>query len=162
MCRSGRLPRPSAAAVSSPDFRPAFDVLDADRDGKISRDDLKSFYSASVGPTDDDVIASMISAADSDRNGFVDFEEFERVLAGGGGAGGGELGIMEEAFRVMDRDGDGLVGFEDLKKCLEWAGMGLGDEDVRAMIRMGGGDENEGVRLEGLMKILAVDSAAAR
>lgn len=156
MCPSGRDPRPSAAAAS-PDFRLAFDALDADQDGKISRDDLKAFYSSKPGgPTDEEDIASMISAADEDRNGFVDFGEFERVLGRGARRRGG---IMEDVFRVMDQDRDGRVGFEDLKKYSEWAGMGLGDEDVRAMIRMSGEDESEGIGFEGLVKILSVDYA---
>ena len=163
MCPTGRYPLPSSAAVFSPDLRPAFDILDFDRDGKISRDDLKSFYSEKsaaedsiVAAVEDDVIGSMMSAADSDRDGFVEFSEFEGVLGRRVGSG---LGIMEEVFRVMDRDGDGRVGFEDLKAYLELAGMGLGDEDVMAMIRMGGGDESQGIGLEALVEILAVDFA---
>ncbi|XP_020258457.1 probable calcium-binding protein CML18 [Asparagus officinalis] len=80
------------------DFRHAFDildVLDADGDSKINLSDLKSTII-----TDNDIIASMISAANTDHNGIVDFDEFERVLGGGGGRDGRE--VMEDPFRVMD------------------------------------------------------------
>ncbi|XP_010938230.1 calcium-binding protein CP1-like [Elaeis guineensis] len=158
MCPSSRYPslRDLAAGAAPEDFRPAFDVLDADRDGKISRDDLKAFYSGFASPAlSEDDISSMISAADADRNGFVDFDEFQRVL-GRLSAGGS---VMKEAFRVMDRDGDGKVGFEDLKAYLGWAGMPIGDEEIRTMIRMGGGDAADGVGFDALVKILAVDFA---
>ncbi|XP_008808702.1 calcium-binding protein CP1-like [Phoenix dactylifera] len=161
MCPSGRDPsrRNLAAAGAAPaDFRSAFDVLDADRDGKISRDDLKAFYSGFASPAlSEDDISSMISAADADRNGFVDLDEFQRVLCRRSAVGS----VMEEAFRVMDRDGDGKVGFEDLKAYLGWAGMPTGDEEIRAMIRMGGGDAVDGVSFDALVKILAVDFASS-
>lgn len=168
MCPSDRHPRGGGAA--SPDLRPAFDVLDADHDGRISRDDLKAFFSSAASPLTEDDIVAMISAADADRNGFVDYDEFERVLGrrsrprrrsscGGGGSAGPRGGVMEEAFRVMDRDGDGKVGFEDLRAYLEWAGIPACDDDVRAMIRIGGGDGADGVCLDALARILAVDLA---
>ncbi|XP_047946526.1 LOW QUALITY PROTEIN: calcium-binding protein CP1-like [Salvia hispanica] len=141
-------------SVEKSNLRSAFDVLDADGDGRISHADLRAFYGGISG-SDDDVIGSMISAADSNRDGFVEYDEFRRVL-GGGKRRGGANSAMEEAFRVMDKDGDGKVGMEDLKVYLEWAGLEARDEDVRAMIRLGGGDESGGVTFEGLLKILAV------
>ncbi|KAG1371370.1 Calcium-binding protein CP1 [Cocos nucifera] len=160
MCPSGRcLSLHDLAVGAAPeDFRPAFDVLDADRDGKISRDDLKAFYSGFVSAAlSEDDISSMISAADADCNGFVDFDEFQRVL----GRRSAGRSVMEEAFRVMDRDGDGKVGFEDLKAYLGWVGMPIGDDEIRTMIRMGGGDAADGVSFNSLVKILAVDFASS-
>ncbi|CAN6325419.1 unnamed protein product [Urochloa humidicola] len=155
----------SAAAGAGGDLRPAFDVLDADRDGRISREDLKSFYAtagtAGGGRVDDDDLAAMIAAADADHDGFVQYDEFESLLAGRAAAaagGAGRLSAMEDAFRLMDRDGDGKVGFDDLKAYLGWAGMPAADEEVRTMIRVaGGGDVDEGVGIEALARVLAVD-----
>lgn len=167
MCPTGRYLGLDLSGAGG-DLRPAFDVLDADRDGRISREDLKSFYAA-AGPAagdrfDDDDLAAMIAAADADRDGFVQYDEFERLLAGRAAAaaaaagGAGRRSAMEGAFRLMDRDGDGKVGFQDLKAYLDWAGMPAADEEVRAMIRVaGGGDGGEGVGLEALAGVLAVD-----
>ncbi|GFZ11470.1 Ca2+-binding protein 1 [Actinidia rufa] len=127
MCPTGTstavLRRDEAAARGS-DLRPAFDVIDADRDGKISKDDLRAFYAgfSGSGASEEDMIGSMMTVADANEDG----------------------------------DGDGLVGFEDLQRYLKWAGFETGDEDIRAMIRLGGGDENRGVTFDGLLKILAV------
>ncbi|XP_051181495.1 calcium-binding protein CP1 [Lolium perenne] len=164
MCPGGKyagLDHPAGAG----DLRPAFDVLDADRDGRISRDDLKSFYANTGGATSDDDIAAMIAAADADRDGFVQYHEFEGLLgratgAAAKGASGGCTSAMEDAFRLMDRDGDGKVGFEDLKAYLGWAGMPVDDDEVRAMISVAG-DGDGGVGLEALARILAVDFEAA-
>uniref|UniRef100_A0A1D1YFM3 Squidulin n=1 Tax=Anthurium amnicola TaxID=1678845 RepID=A0A1D1YFM3_9ARAE len=164
MCPSERYGRREEAMAGSTKgsgpLRPAFDLLDADRDGRIGRDDLKAFYSSSAGcgnqDGDDEAIGSMITAADADRDGYVAFEEFSRAVLPGGG------GVMEEVFRVMDRDGDGLLGFGDLRGYMYWARLPASDDDIRAMLRLGGaGDDGEGgggVSLEGLVKILAGDS----
>lgn len=145
--------------VEKSNLRSAFDVIDGDGDGRISHNDLRAFYGGISG-SNDDVIGSMISAADSNKNGYVEYEEFERVLSGGEKKkkkeNGRTNGAMEEAFRVMDKDGDGKVGLEDLRTYLGWAGLEARDEDLRAMIRLGGGDETGGVTYEGLLKILFV------
>ncbi|XAR56981.1 hypothetical protein NMG60_11024970 [Bertholletia excelsa] len=146
------------------ELRAAFDVLDANGDGKIGAADLRSFYSgfsgAGVGeaPAEDD-IAAMISLADADKDGYVAYEEFERVLREreeSSGGGRRSFPFLEEAFKMIDRDGDGRVGMEDLRSYLNMAGLEVGnEEEIGAMIRLGGGDEKEGVTYDGFLKILA-------
>lgn len=154
MCPSGRTLLPSSVS----DFRPAFDVLDADRDGKISRDDLRAFY-AGVGGGGDDVIGAMMTVADTNKDGFVEYEEFERVVAAERKPVG--CGAMEDVFRVMDKDGDGKLSHRDLKTYMAWAGFSATDDDINAMIRFGGGDQNGGVTFDGLLRILALECSAA-
>ncbi|KAL5541515.1 hypothetical protein UlMin_009225 [Ulmus minor] len=158
MCPSGRtLAATTSTTASGAGFRPAFDVLDADRDGKISGDDLRAFYSGfSSSGADEGLIRSMIKAADSNKDGFVEYEEFERVLEGSKKISNGG-GVMEDVFRVMDKDGDGKLSHGDLKSYMDSAGFASSDDDIKAMITLGGGDETNGVSFEGLMKILAVD-----
>ncbi|MBA0629220.1 hypothetical protein Godav_023811 [Gossypium davidsonii] len=162
MCPSERnLSRPAKAKSSSTEFRSAFEVLDVDRDGKISREDLRIFYSGfcsgNSGFDDDEMIGTMISLADSNSDGFVEYEEFERVLGLSGNKASG-FGVMEDVFKVMDKDGDGRLSHEDLRSYMKWAGFSASDEDIKAMIRLGGGDGN-GVTFNGLLKILALNFA---
>ncbi|KAL6990093.1 hypothetical protein U1Q18_015841 [Sarracenia purpurea var. burkii] len=146
--------------TGGPGFRSAFEVIDADRDGKISKDDLRSFcagFSGAGVASDEDVIGTMMSVADSNGDGYVEYEEFERVLGEERNAAGGRWGVMEDVFKVMDRDGDGRVGDDDLRGYLKSAGFDTGDEDIKAMIRLGGGDDDRrGVTFEGFLKILGV------
>lgn len=156
MCPSGRtLTAETPSSTLGSDFRPAFDVLDNDRDGKISGDDLRAFYSGfSSSGADESVIRSMMTVADSNEDGFVEYDEFERVLGCQKSSGGR---LMEEVFKVMDKDGDGKLSHADLKSYMNSAGCPSSDEDIKAMIVMGGGDGKEGVSYQGLLKILAVD-----
>lgn len=156
MCPSSRTQAVNAATTSY--FRPAFEVLDSDHDGKISYDDLQTFFSdkADSGEDTHDFIGTMMSAADSNCDGFVEYEEFEKVLECGRNVG---EGLMEDVFRIMDKDGDGKLSHEDLKAFMAVAGLGGdSDEDVAAMIKLGGGDGKigGGVSYEGLLKILSV------
>ncbi|KAK8709802.1 hypothetical protein V6N13_060804 [Hibiscus sabdariffa] len=159
MCPSERnLNRPDNGVPAS-DFRSAFEILDADRDGKISREDLRRFYAGFSNrfSDDDEMIGTMISLADLNRDGFVEYEEFERVLGGHKKKVPSGYGVMEDVFRVMDKDGDGRLSHQDLKSYMNWAGFPASDEDIKAMIRLGGGDGGNGVTFDGLLKILAVD-----
>jgi calmodulin len=157
MCPSGRSLRPQP---STTDFRPAFDILDTDCDGKISRDDLRSFYATVTGGVNggDDAIGAMMSVADTNKDGFVEYEEFERVVSGNNGEKRAlGCGAMEDVFKVMDRDCDGKLSHGDLKNYMAWAGFDATDEEIKAMIKLGGGDQNGGVSFDGLIRLLALD-----
>ncbi|CAL0330208.1 unnamed protein product [Lupinus luteus] len=158
MCPSGRSLRPTATAYSATsNFRPAFDILDADRDGKISRDDLRAFYTGIYGSDSggDDAIGAMMALADTNNNGFVEYEEFEHVVTGERRTLG--FGAMEDVFRLMDKDGDGMLSHQDLKSYMAVAGFSATDEEINAMIKFGGGGENGGVSFDGLLRILALN-----
>lgn len=159
MCPSDRIANPGWSTTTTPsDFWPAFEILDADRDGKISKDDLRVFYTGiSGGGSEDELIGAMISVADENRDGFVQYAEFEKVLGHENRRSGGG-GVMEDVFRVMDKDGDGRLSHQDLKSYMECAGLEASDEDISAMIRLAAGDDGGGVSFNGLLKILAVDS----
>ena len=150
MCPSGRILSSQAAAS---DFRPAFEVLDADRDGKISRDDLRAFYAGVHGGVSggDEMIGAMMTVADTNKDGFVEYEEFVRVMMGNAEKLPVGSGAMEDVFKVMDMDGDGKLSHRDLKAYMSWAGFPATDEDINAMILFGGGDKNGGVTFEGLL-----------
>ncbi|KAJ0628836.1 putative EF-hand domain-containing protein [Helianthus annuus] len=145
MCPTGTSLSPATKAA---DLRSAFEILDVDHDGKISHEDLKTFYT----DASDDVIGTMMTVADSNKNGYVEYEEFEKVVKENNREGG----VMEDVFNDMDRDGDGKVGHEDLRSYLSSAGIQVNDDDIKAMVRLGsgGGGDTDGVTFEGFLRIL--------
>ncbi|CAK7340476.1 unnamed protein product [Dovyalis caffra] len=170
MCPSGTsLAAETKRGGAKSDFRPAFDVLDADHDGKISKDDLRMFYAGfSSNGADDDIIGSMMSVADFNKDGFVEYEEFERVLDGvnenkkSSSSTRSTSGVMEDVFKVMDKDGDGKLGVDDLKSYMQWAGFDATDDDIKAMIKLAGcavGGDKDVVTYDDLLKILALDNS---
>ncbi|XP_050150526.1 calcium-binding protein CP1-like [Malus sylvestris] len=128
-------------------------VSDVDHDDKISKDDLRAFYAGfSSSAAEENLTRLMMSTADKD--GFVQYEEFEHILACDDGAK--SPGVMEDVFKVMDKDGDGKLSHEENTSFFFIAT----DEDIKAMIKLGGSDENQGVTYAGLLKILAVDQVS--
>ncbi|KAI3687187.1 hypothetical protein L1987_80880 [Smallanthus sonchifolius] len=140
MCPTGTSLWP-ARTIS--DLRSAFEILDVDRDGKISHEDLKTSYA----DADDDVIGSMMTVADSNKDGYVEYDEFEKVFDSKRSGG-----VLEDVFKAMDGDGDGKVGFRDLRSYLNSAGFEVSDDEIEAMIKLGDGDDEiGGVTFDGFL-----------
>ena len=61
------------------ELRKAFDVMDENKDGTVSKEELKQLLSGMGEEVTDDVINEMISIADENGDGKVDFEEFVKA-----------------------------------------------------------------------------------
>ncbi|CAI0395786.1 unnamed protein product [Linum tenue] len=119
------------------DLRRIFHRLDRNGDGLLSIEEL-GWLLDRIGPlqhfTSDELESSVGKSA-------LDFDEFLAFCRSIEGGGGGESAAaverdLEEAFRVFDLNGDGLITSEELQKVL--SRLGLWDEttgkDCRRMI----------------------------
>ncbi|KAH9681064.1 hypothetical protein KPL71_026798 [Citrus sinensis] len=68
---------------------------------------------------------------------------------------------MEDVFKVMDKDGDGRLSHDDLKSYMNCASFAATDDDIEAMIRLGGGDENDGVSSPSFSKTSSFSSSSS-
>merc|ERR1712241_1118798 len=83
-----------------------------------------------LNPTEDE-LKDMIRNVDKNCNGAIDFNEFIEMMLRR------DSKIEEDvrhAFRVFDRDGDGLISAEELKLTMNNLGEPLTDHEVRSMI----------------------------
>jgi calcium-dependent protein kinase len=101
-------------AEDEKEFRDAFNALDEDHNGKISKAEmLKGFVSVfgrEISPTEVD---RMFEEADADGNGEIDFDEFiaatmdkDKFLS---------KENIAAAFREFDRDGNGKISLDEIK-----------------------------------------------
>ncbi|OAY56147.1 calcium-binding protein CP1 [Manihot esculenta] len=149
---------PSVSTKPTSVFRTAFDIIDTDHDEKISRDDLRRFYvglSSGGVDVDDDVIGFMMSVADFNKDGFVEYEEFERVLDVNGKTRGSNKEVLEDVFKLIDKDGDGKLSRDDLKSYMQWAGFDVSDNDIETMMKLGGGDDKGGVCFDDFVSLFS-------
>ena len=76
-------------------------------------------------------LCDMIRNVDKSESGAIDFNEFIEMMIKRGS------NVEEDtahAFKVFDRDGDGLINAEDLKRTMNNLGEPLTKAEVKAMI----------------------------
>ena len=76
----------------------------------------------------------MINEVDADGNGTIDFPEFLSLMARKMKDTDTEEELIE-AFKVFDRDGNGLISAAELRHVMTNLGEKLTDEEVDEMIR---------------------------
>lgn len=67
-------------ATADADLKAAFSVFDKDKDGYISRDELRSAMTLMKEKVSDHELDQVMSEADLDRDGRISFDEFARLM----------------------------------------------------------------------------------
>lgn len=129
---------PSSSSFTSKedDLKLVFDTFDENREGFITLDELEGLLNR-IGlfvPTKE--MDELVGNLDSNKDGLVDFEEFQEFVRGRERGKIGE-GDLKEAFDVFDGDGDGLITVEELGRVLRSLGLKEGSkvEDCKEMIK---------------------------
>ena len=86
-----------------------------------------------MNPTEGEII-DMIHEVDLDQNGVIDFHEFISLMARKTKGIENENEFLD-AFKVFDRDGNGLISATELRHVITNTGDTLTDEQVDEMIR---------------------------
>lgn len=86
---------------------PSFADLDKNKDKKISRDEMPSQFPAQV-----------FDRWDTNKDGFVDEEEFNSIRTRFGGPGGGGPRLGESLTKLLDADHNGKVSRDEFAKMI--------------------------------------------
>ena len=65
------------------ELRKAFDVMDANKDGEVTKDELKTLLKGLGEEVTDEVVDEMIAIADENGDGKVQFDEFCKASMAG-------------------------------------------------------------------------------
>ena len=115
------------------DLREAFQTLDKNGDGKVSREELLAKYreTMSSGSAEKEV-ADIMTRVDTNNSGFIDYTEF--LAASLDKAKHLSQQNLETTFSLFDKDGSGKISAEELRGMLEGA-VGEGDLRLRQLIQ---------------------------
>ena len=130
------------------EFKEAFSLFDKDGDGTITTKELGTVMrSLGQNPTEGE-LQDMINEVDADGNCTIDFPEFLTMMARKTKEADTEKEIRE-AFKVFDKDGNGLISESELRQVMVNLGEKLTDEEVDEMIREADIDGDGQVNYEG-------------
>ncbi|XP_061173346.1 uncharacterized protein LOC133182517, partial [Saccostrea echinata] len=136
------------------EIKAAFELFDKDGSGFIDSAELKAvLHSLKQNPTDADVQA-MIDELDTNKNGQIDYAEFEKYMAGKFKDPNEVEDEMQAAFKVFDKDGSGKIDAEELKTAMMNLGERMSDKDVNEMIAAADLDSDGKVDYKEFVKIM--------
>lgn len=110
-------------------MKEAFALFDKDGDGTIDSEEL-GVVMKSLGqhPTEQE-LEDLIAEHDVDGNGIIDFSEFLTLMAQIKKDLDAEEELVE-AFRVFDRQGDGIITKDELMETFKILGEKLSEEEI--------------------------------
>lgn len=127
-------------------MRAIFDHFDENKDGNISREELRSSLERLDMAVPSAELADMIDSVDANKDGFVSYEEFVGLYESlqARETEGGDDVELKQAFEVFDQNGDGLITAQELQSVLQSMGIlqGRSLADCAAMIRRVDSDGN--------------------
>ncbi|BFZ11170.1 hypothetical protein BsWGS_14209 [Bradybaena similaris] len=126
------------------EMKQAFDMFDKNKDGKISCDELGCVLRTLGHEYTHAEIEDMIKHADTNENGYVEYDEFLVLMKRWSTHGVDSLAEhsavtedkTKETFKVFDMDGNGYIDQHELRFIMKRLGENLEEQDVKEMFQL--------------------------
>ena len=116
------------------EFREAFAAFDRDKSGHIDKVELRQVLEAVGEIVTDEELSDMISLADSDNTGTIDFWEFSTLMAHKMKDPNPDR-TLRAAFAAFDENGDGTLSAEELHTFMKHMGEPITDGDIGTFLK---------------------------
>jgi len=134
-----------------------FKFFDKDGSGSIDSNELATGLRAmGCNPTDSE-IQDIIKHTDSkvNPNGRIEFVEFCRLVQTHGRTKDDERGTLIKAFKIFDKNGDGILDKNELRMALTTLGFSkLSSEEVDELFAEADKDGSGGIDLNELVRVM--------
>ena len=115
-------------------YRDAFDMFDKDKDGIVSLQELASVMRSLNQDVSEVELRLIIDDVNPEKTGTIDFAQFVFIMQKRRTGDDYDEEIIN-AFRVFDKNDNGIITASELRHVLTTIGDKLTDEEVDAMIR---------------------------
>jgi calcium-binding protein CML len=141
--------------ASQEELRASFDTFDLDGDGHLSAEELAAALSALGQVLGLDEARRLVASVDLNHDGVVDFDEF-RALVEPRPEGEDPSADADEAFAVLDTDGDGFLTADEIAAALRRGGDRVSDAEIARIVAAADADGDGRVSLGEFRRILGL------
>ena len=135
------------------ELQDVFDQFDKDKDGKISSNELENaMQSMGQNPTVEEV-QEMMKEVDLNQDGKIDFDEFMTLMIKTSPENQAEEEVIN-AFRVFDKEGNGLISSAELKHIMMNIGDKMTEEEADEMVNEADIDEDGMINYEEFVRMM--------
>ncbi|XP_059158069.1 calmodulin-like protein 3 [Physella acuta] len=120
------------------EIKEAFNVLDDDKDGRISLDNMKTLLQSQFMVFTDAQATAAVQQLDEDHSGYIEYSEFEKYVLENNLSKptADEFGAeMLDAFQMFDTDKNGFIDAEEFKTFMTKFGDKMSDEEVKEIMQ---------------------------
>ncbi len=135
------------------EYRDAFELFDKDKDGTITAKELANVMKSLNQDPSEQELNEMIAEVDIDGNGHIDFEEFVNLMNRRSKETDAEEEVIN-AFKVLDKDGQGTISSTELRHIMTTMGDKLTEDEVDEMIREADFDGNGIINYEEFVRMM--------
>lgn len=119
-----------------------FKIFDKDRNGSISRDEVKSLLASIGRECTQQEVDNLLLNVDKDKSGTIDFSEFVNYMDNLYTVPVDQVEEIVDAFRIFDLDNNGYVTKDEFKHILQNYGGNFTDEEVDMIFKETDVDKN--------------------
>ena len=135
------------------ELQDVFDQFDKDKDGKISAKELENaMQSMGQTPTGEE-INEMMREVDLNQDGKIDFDEFMSLMIKSSPDTQTEEEVIN-AFRVFDKEGNGLISSAELKHIMMNIGDKMTEKEADEMVNEADIDEDGMINYEEFVRMM--------
>jgi len=148
------------------DVQMAFKKFDSNNDGAIDRSELTSALTSGGMNFTQQEIDAIFNAADVDKDGQVDYEEFICLMCPSAAAivckfrsQYKNIDDVKAAFKRFDSNGDGALDKKELSAAMKSSGQSYADVEIDAIFSLGDTDGDGEVSLQEFVELMSPSSS---
>ena len=128
----------SLAEAEISELQETFSFFDKNQDGKVTMEELQTALESLGQTVTRTELQGIINGLDMAQNDTVDFSEFVQIMSQSDLKNLSDIIKRKEvndAFHLFDKDGDGFITSEEIKKVMGILGKKMRDDEINEMIK---------------------------